>query len=258
MSLEQFNLNWHAYSDYLKEMMENLLNSNKFADVTLVCNDKNKFKAHKFVLSAFSPVFQSIIDDLPYKEDSFIYLRGVEPQEMKSILQFMYLGQATLYQERMNEFLNVAKSLEIKEISKDVECDDVDKQRGQENDENYQLTNEIDINDKFSPNESSTNDLEDMGKTQSKVKGYKDEAGPYQCGKCEKTFSTYPSIFRHNRSVHEGLRFPCNKCDQTYTQKGHLQTHIKSVHDGVTFVCDFCDKVFSRKDKLNTHKKNKH
>merc|ERR1712002_842739 len=112
------------------------MNSHKSADVTLVCNDKTKFKAHKFVLSACSPVFQSIIDDLPQREHTFIYLRGVEPQEMKSILQFMYLGQATFYQERMNEFLDVAKSLEVKEISKDVECDDNIKFRVQENGEN--------------------------------------------------------------------------------------------------------------------------
>merc|ERR1712035_175689 len=133
--MEQFNLNWHTYSDHLKELMETLMNTNKSADVTLVCNDKTKFKAHKFVLSACSPGFQSIIDDLPNKDDSFIYLRGIEPQEMKSILQFMYLGQATFYQDRMNEFLDVANSLEIKEISKDIECDDVDKLRGKENDE---------------------------------------------------------------------------------------------------------------------------
>ena len=36
----------------------------------------------------------------------------------------MYLGVATFYQERMNEFLNVAKNLEIKNISKDVEFDE--------------------------------------------------------------------------------------------------------------------------------------
>merc|ERR1712221_26974 len=122
-------------------MMKTLMNTNKSADVTLVCNDKTKFKAHKFVLSACSPVFQSIIDDLPNKDDSFIYLRGIGPQEMKSILQFMYLGQATFYQDRMNEFLDVAKSLEIKEISKDVECDDVDVLKGQQNDDNSLVDN---------------------------------------------------------------------------------------------------------------------
>ena len=48
-----------------------------------------------------------------------LYLRGVHSQEVESILQFVYLGKATFYRDRINEFLNVAKSLEIKEIGKD-------------------------------------------------------------------------------------------------------------------------------------------
>ena len=31
-------------------------------------------------------------------------------------MQFIYLGEASFYEERMNEFLAVAKSLEIKEL----------------------------------------------------------------------------------------------------------------------------------------------
>ena len=126
MSQELLNLNWHTYSDHLKEMMANLMESNETTDITIVCEDKTKYRAHKFVLNSCSPVFQSIINDLPQKGDSVIYLRGVLAQEMKSILQFMYLGQATFYQDRMNKFLNAAKSLEIKEISKTVESEDVD------------------------------------------------------------------------------------------------------------------------------------
>jgi len=75
-----------------------------------------KFKAHKMVLSACSSVVKSIIDDLPISNDSEIYLKGIHHQDMESILEFMYLGVATFYQERMNEFLNVANNLEIKEI----------------------------------------------------------------------------------------------------------------------------------------------
>merc|ERR1712189_161554 len=80
---------------------------------------------------------------------------------MKSILQFMYLGQATFYQDRMNKFLNAAKSLEIKEISKTVESEDVDK-RDQENDENNQIENNF-IKDKSSTNENYV--LEEIGQT---------------------------------------------------------------------------------------------
>merc|ERR1719312_1126026 len=113
--------------------MEALMNSNNLADVTLVCNDETKFQAHKFVLSACSPLFQSIIDDLPQKEDSCIYLRGVQSQDMKTILQFMYLGQATLSEDKMNEFLGVAKNLEIKDISRNINYDDIDAFKSQEN-----------------------------------------------------------------------------------------------------------------------------
>ena len=49
MSSETYNISWHTYSDHLKEMMQNLMFIES-ADVTLVCDDKTKFKAHKFVL----------------------------------------------------------------------------------------------------------------------------------------------------------------------------------------------------------------
>ena len=123
MNQEKYNLNWHTYTDHLREMLHEMMKSNELTDVTLVCDDKRKFKAHKIVLSACSSVFKSIVNDLP-QNSSVIYLKGIKHQEMESILEFMYLGVATFYQERMNEFLNVAKNLEIKEISKDVEYDD--------------------------------------------------------------------------------------------------------------------------------------
>merc|ERR1712098_126488 len=227
MNLEQFNLNWHTYSDHLKEMMATLMNSNKSADVTLVCDDKTKFKAHKFVLSACSPVFQSIIDDLPHEENSYIFLKGIQPQEMKSILQFMYLGQATFYQDRMNKFLNAAKSLEIKEISKTVESEDVDK-RGQENDENNQIENSF-IKDKSSMNENYV--LEEIGQTDPKVSNYKNEAGQYQCDKCERKFSYSSHLHRHIKSIHEGVRLACKNCHLTFTQKESLRRHIKNIHE---------------------------
>merc|ERR1712133_174856 len=92
--------------------------SDQLTDVTLVCDDKKQFKAHKIVLSACSTVFKSIINDLP-QNSSVIYLRGIQHQEMESILQFMYLGEVTLSHKTMKEFLDVAKNLEIKEISGD-------------------------------------------------------------------------------------------------------------------------------------------
>ena len=271
--MEQFNLNWHTYNDHLKEMMKHLMQSNESTDITLVCEDRTKFKAHKFVLNACSPLFQSIINDLSAR-DPVIFLRGVFAQEMKSILQFMYVGQATFYQERLNEFLNVAKSLEIKEISKDVNCD------GTEASETYVNMNNDDIpkNQESSnlpeANENSNNIANEIAsykyphkltspendkiKYQTNKISYITEAGQYQCTQCNKVFTGRGSMHTHFKSVHEGVNYQCNECDKRFSQKVSLITHQKGVHEGVKFQCNECDKRFSQKITLINHQKGVH
>ena len=84
-------------------MLHEMLMPNKLTVVTLVCDDRKQFKAHKVVLSACSSFFKNILHDLP-ENSSVIYLTGIQHQEMESILEFMYLGVATFNQERKNEF----------------------------------------------------------------------------------------------------------------------------------------------------------
>ena len=94
-----------------------------FADVTLVTEDKKHMKAHKNILSFCSPIFRELIT-LDKKSNSIIFLRGIHFSELESIMQFIYFGEATFHEERMMEFLAVAKSLEIQELSNaDVDMD---------------------------------------------------------------------------------------------------------------------------------------
>ena len=257
MSQEQFNLNWHTYSDHLKEMMVNLMESYETSDVTIVCEDKTKFKAHKFVLNACSPVFQSILNDLPQKENSVIFLRGVLAQEMKSILQFMYLGQATFYHDRMNEFLNVAKSLEIKEISKDVDFDAGEASKNDAADEDV-------LEDYENPNIRETNErlsnmVAEVKNEETKIiQSFMNENGKYQCSQCDKLFVHKRSLYQHIKEAHEGLNFQCNECGKTFTQKIGLIRHVQSVHEGINFPCNECPYKSTRQSVLAQHKKNKH
>jgi len=232
MAQELFNLNWHTYSDHLKDMMQNLMHSNQSTDVTLVCEDKTRFKAHKFVLNACSPVFQSIINNMPQNDGSVIYLRGVLAPEMKSILQFMYLGQATFYQERMNEFLNVAKSLEIKEISKDVEPKtEEDSSQDKENPE-YVLPNHGNTSKPETDGHASRVVKEETN-SESRNTTFHNDAGQYPCNKCDKQFAHKTNVYQHIKTAHEGIKYPCHKCNKTFGQKMHLDRHIKAIHDGI-------------------------
>ena len=230
MSQEQYNVNWDTYHVHLKEMMASLMDSNGTADVTLVCDDKIQFKAHKFILNSCSPVFQSIINDLPQKEHSVIFLRGVFAQEMKSILQFMYLGQATFYQERINEFLNVAKILEIKEISKDVDCEDT---KGSESgvNYNYNVLQKTESSNLPEVHENSNNISNEMV-SNNFPQGFTNALGQNQCTKCDKVFINKKNIWRHFQSVHGGVNYQCNECDKSFSQKYNLIRHTKNLHEG--------------------------
>jgi len=245
--MEQFNLNWHAYNDHLKEMMQHLMQSNESTDVTLVCEDRTKFKAHKFVLNACSPVFQSIINDLPQK-DPVVYLRGILASEMKPILQFMYLGQATFYQDRMNDFLIVSRSLEIKEICKDIDHDVPDSQ----NDQEYEKNIELNVHEE--KNFVSPSKVEgEIKYINSKVITQRNEDGQFHCNSCDKNYTQGWLLNRHIKSAHEGIKYPCNDCEYRATTEPHLKNHIKAVHEGIKFPCDLCNSKFTSKTYLNHH-----
>ena len=115
MDQEKYSLTWHTYSHHLKSMMKELMMNEDLADVTLVTEDKKQIKANINILSACSPVFKDILKK-EKNSNQIMYLRGIQFPEMESIMQFIYLGEATFYEERVDEFLAVAKSLEIKAL----------------------------------------------------------------------------------------------------------------------------------------------
>ena len=254
MSREQMKLSWQTFSDHLIEMLKNLMLSNESTDVTLVCDDKTKFKAHKFVLNACSPVFQAIINELPNKEGSIIYLRGVKSEDFESILQFMYLGEATIYQDKVDNFLTVAASFEIKELTKDEDWNNEDDSENTEYCERQDSLEE----ESFKQDQNTEPIIKVEDEKQTNIKKYKFEIYKYPCHKCDKIFGNIAHLQRHTKSIHEGIKYPCNICKKAFTQKVSLDKHIKCVHEHLKFPCDMCDAILSRQDRLASHKKEKH
>ena len=82
-----------AHKDNLKEMMQQMIVSETFADVTLVGDDKKYIKAHKVILSACSPFLKSILQMDTGTNNAMIYLEGIQYAEIESLLQFVYFGE---------------------------------------------------------------------------------------------------------------------------------------------------------------------
>ena len=119
MHQQLFTLKWKLFFPNLSSTLSDVFTDNSFSDVTLVSDDKIPFYAHRYVLSASSPIFKNILLDNSHSHP-LIYLGGVKHQELESILQFIYLGEASLYNKNMNRFIQAAKDLQIKQLAETV------------------------------------------------------------------------------------------------------------------------------------------
>ena len=107
---------WKVSSLDLVSNLSDLFTDANSADVTLVSDDQIQFEAHKLVLSASSPVLKNLLLDNLHSPP-LIYLRGVKQEELLSILQYMYRGEAAVHIHRVNHFLNNAEDLQIKQLT---------------------------------------------------------------------------------------------------------------------------------------------
>ena len=118
---ERYNLTWDNYSDHMRKLMKKMMVSGAFSDVTIVSDDQKLIMAHRNILSASSEVLKNILMMEGQNNSPVIYLRGIQFTDIQSILEFIYLGEAMVSEERIHEYLLIAKSLEIKELSRSLD-----------------------------------------------------------------------------------------------------------------------------------------
>ena len=255
---EKYTLDWHSYSDHLKEALNDMMLSSEFADVTLVTDDKQQIRAHRNILSAASPVFKSILQIDSNNANPVIYLRGIQHSEMESIMQFIYLGEARFYEERMSEFLTVSEDLEIeiKEFSTGIEL--LNNEKSSENnvaDENMDNTGAPSYEDSENVDPQSTELITPNNAANRRVSRTEVVSGHamFKCQACERTFCGQSGLLLHTKSKHEGVKYACNQCDYQATQQGSLIRHIQSIHEGVKYACDQCDYQATQQGHLTAH-----
>ena len=265
MSGQKFDLTWQTFSSHAREMFRELLATNQFADVSLICHDLTKIQAHRIVLSACSSVFREILQG--HKEGHpVIYLRGVQRQELESLLQFMYNAEVSFSEDRLNEFLRVAKDLDIKEIAENVDLSD------ESSTAEYSGPKTDIASEKLNENRSETRNITpSRRKPNNQITAGK----TYLCEECDEKYTTSLSLYQHRISVHQraaqktnlkthvrsvknGVRYPCDQCDYKATLVISLKRHIESEHDGIKYPCNQCEYKATQKPDLKRHIKFQH
>merc|ERR1712243_134583 len=97
----------------IKSVFGDLREDNDLVDVTLACEDGQQVEAHKVILAASSPFFQKLLGRNKHPHP-LIYMRGMKSDDLLAIVDFLYLGEANVFQENLDSFLAIAEDLQLK------------------------------------------------------------------------------------------------------------------------------------------------
>ena len=124
---EKLCLQWNDFKENVNSAFGKLRSNKEFTDVTLVCEDGHQMEAHKVILASSSPFFEKILLRSKHSHP-LIYLRGFQSKDFASILDFLYFGEANVYQDDLDSFLAIAEEIKLKGLTGQTSSDLVEEQ----------------------------------------------------------------------------------------------------------------------------------
>jgi len=126
-------LKWNNVSTELELLstFRELRENNELFDVSLGCSEgflsnTKPFRAHKAILSAYSPVFKEMLCSGPSVPDSMIYLTKMSQNCLTQLIDFMYNGEVNVFESDLSSFMAIAEELQIRGLKSKSDANLVD------------------------------------------------------------------------------------------------------------------------------------
>ena len=254
--MEKFCLKWNDFQHNIVTSFNELRVNNEFSDVTLVCEENQQIEAHKIILTACSPFFSSVLRKNQHSHP-MIYMRGLNARYLISILDFIYNGEANLFQEDLDGFLALAEELELKGLTKypqeahnnkkehisksppniqEKSCIQQEKvpikktETKQEHLDYHENRSVVSV-DKEKYDLSLNTLKENMEeKINSMMEPDREGKTKWKCTVCGKGARDRTDMGRHIETHIEGVSYPCDQCGKTSRSSMGLVNHISKYH----------------------------
>ena len=256
---EKLCLQWNDFKDNIISSVGSLRDDQDFSDVTLACEDGQQIKVHKVILAGSSPFFENLLKSFKHRH-SLIYMRGVKSEDLSAVVDFLYRGEANVYQDNLDSFLAIAEELKLKGlIGGKANADEVTEssyfngplkrkenplkkeasmsfQSSQSNFYEPSLSNGYDTSDETvaaltSHFSGDLRELREKSNSMMEKTSEKFQRFPlYRCKVCGKK-ATNGNLKKHIEANHlEGISVPCNKCEKTFRSRNALDVHTYTIH----------------------------
>ena len=245
-STEKFCLKWNDFHDNIATTYTDIRKTGDFTDVTLACEDDQQVEAHRVILSACSPYFMKVLRKSKHPHP-IIYMRGLKAKDLMAIFDFIYQGEATIYQKDLERFLFLAQELQLKGLS---ECYIEENRKGEEKvvDSIANLTTYKPPTMTSKPKQNSDN-ISDLIST--KLDVYDSSFDINGTVSLENVPELDELINTMMQKLERSNDWDCKVCGKTSKKTSHIRQHIEANHIvGMEHPCDHCGKVSRSKHDI--------
>ena len=250
-SSEKLCLKWNDFQENLNSAFGVLRNDEDFADVTLVSEDGTQIETHKVLLASLSPFFMELLKKNKHPHP-LIYLRGVKANELVAMIEFLYFGEAYVYQENLDDLLVLAEEFQLKGLtgSSNQHTKGKDnKTKATKRNKNYGTKE----NDEERTAPAPTHEYNREIKTEpSSVALVSTEAHQLdeQIKSMMTTTANEITIGQQTRKA-----YACTVCGKE-AQRINIMNHIEAKHidNNISHPCDICGKIYKTREILRKHK----
>ena len=256
---EKLCLQWNDFSANITSAFGDLKADKDFTDITLACDDGQYLYMHKFVLISSSPFFRNLLKNNKHSHP-LIYMRSTKFENLTTMVDFLYHGEANVSEENLDSFLALAGELQLKGLQGDASAEMANKIE-EKQDKNPTMKIDQDLN--FVNKElRETNSIRNQNHTNSstiyaRTVALSDSSDLTDLTELAEKVKSMMS-FSENNSKRNGRARICNICgkEDNYTA---IMQHIEAKHlDNLKIPCQLCGKVLKTRASLATHRSQSH
>ena len=255
----KYFIDWEEFEAGSSERFKSLVGKEDFSDVTLVAEDGRRIFGHQVILATGCTFFRNLLEG-ERSARPLIFLRGIEPSLIVSLMEFLYAGKAEVTEELLAKFIALAEDLGVQGLAAESPSEKADDKEGLK--ETIRNTKHIPKSEHLLSIVTPKRILKESESDRKPVKAKlppasykniivpeKSDDGLYHCNLCEKTITFRKNFRRHveikhiNPTPHEkpenflevpekradGL-FQCPHCEITIKQRQNFRRHVRNSH----------------------------
>ena len=246
---EKLCLKWNDFQENISSSFGELGSDKDFTDVTLACEDGIQLESHKVILASSSPFFRDILRKNKHPHP-LIYMKGFKSETLTAIVDFLYHGEANIYQEDLDSFLGLAEELKLKGLTGRNNDDKEEDWKAETKQDETPSQEERRKANKTAPRQNSENLLqhEETSNTSLALNNTKVSVELDNLDAQIKSMMTKSDI-----SCGQGKLATCNVCGKEGPAMG-MPRHIEANHiTGLSHSCNFCGKISRSRNALRKH-----